>query len=161
MSADDFLRALGVSPETLERMHKVDAPIAEPTEEDVAGCVWAVDLSIADDWMIPPGFERLNGVAVPRPSIPFEDGYRLAPSRVKRGTASLSLTIEEAQAARARFILWHTYYVRAYHAGRLSYVEQDAARRLYWKGNPPPVDPERWLVNSEIRRAIQKTLGAN
>jgi hypothetical protein len=158
MSTDDFLQALGVSEATIERMHKIDAPIAEPTEEDVANCVWAVDLSIADDWMIPADFERLNGVVVPRPSMPFEDGYHLAPSRVKRGTASLSLSIEKAHIARARFILWHNYYVRTYHAGRLSYVEQDAARRLYWRGNPSPVDPERLMVNGEIRRAIQKKL---
>lgn len=161
MNPDELLRTLGVPSDVIARSHKLDADLIAPTEADVASVVWAVDLSIKDDRMIPSGPEMLNGILVPRPSAPTEDGqhYALKPSRVKRDTQPLWLSLEDAKAARARYLLWHGYYVRAYAAGRLSPIEKDAARRLYWGGCEPPPDFERLTVEYQIDRALREKIG--
>lgn len=154
--SDDVLRTFGVSDEAIERQHRIKERLILPAEADAAAVVWAVSLDIADDRMIPTEAEQLNGVVVPRPSKRSEDGsYILLPSRIKRGTQAVILSPDDARMARARYLLFNSYYVRAYSAGRLSYIEKDAVRRLYWNGGEPPRDPEQFLVDAEIRRAIE------
>jgi hypothetical protein len=157
------MRALGVSDETLTELRAAEAQAREatsPTEDDVAQAVSSVALEVADDRMIPLPFERLNGVVVPRWSQRNADGsYTLAASRVKRATVDLVLSPEDARAARARYLLWHGYYVRVWDTRVLSYTERDAARRLYWDGRDPPPEPRTWLasnrVSAELRRASE------
>jgi hypothetical protein len=160
MSAtDELMHALGVSPETIERLRRLEAKVVEPTEADVQAVVWAVDLAIADERMIPPFAEWMNGVLVPRPTQRHENGtYTLLPSRVKRETRAWDLTPEEAREARARFLLWNSYYVRAYHMDRLSVIQKDAVRRLYWHGAVPPRDPALAFIDAEFHHAIKRVL---
>jgi hypothetical protein len=157
-TSENLYRALGVSDETLEMRRAIkeqEAQLVPPTENDVAGVVWAVDLSVADDRMTPAAFETLNGIVVPRTTQRHGDGtYTLLASRVKRGTEAITLSADEALVARARYIFWHNYYVAAYAADKLSYVEKDAARRLYWNGGEPPPEPARWLMENRMRREM-------
>lgn len=133
--------------------------IDAPTEDQVSVCSPAVDLSIADDRMIPAEMEWMNQVVIPRWASRQDDGmYRLNPSRVAPHLAPTEVYLTEVQAiqARARFLLWNGYYVAAYDAGRLSFIQRDAVRRLYWFGGAPPRDPYQMMVDGEIKRALRQ-----
>lgn len=158
MELPDLIEGL-VPPELIARMRALDEQIVPPTEEDVAAVVWAVDVQIADDRMIPATYELMNGIVVPRPTARHDDSsYTLQPSRVKRGTDALWVAADDALAARVRFILWNRYYVRAYHSGRLSSIQKDAVRRLYWQGSESPPDLERMVIGFQVRQAVRKVL---
>jgi hypothetical protein len=152
MSDDPFLAlttALGLSDDDRACLSRA----APPTEGDIADVAWAVDLSIADDWMIPAVYETMNGVPVPRRSFRHEDGsYMLQPSRVKRDTEPILVGADAAPLARARYLLWKNYYIRAY--GTLGYTSKQSVCVLYFGGSEPPKDPRASLIEAKMRRAL-------